>query len=123
MEDKTEKLMEVRFNTLSKIDSISLTGRLWSFDDHSEWEFSLYQHDTKQFVLQNTSLNELIELILLGKLHKAQLQAEAKLCDLCGKPTTGQNPHFDCAQKEAYAALDRKLHGAATEIRELQNNG
>lgn len=110
MADNTEKFIEVRFDTLSKPDNISLTGKLWAFDSHSEWEFSLYQHGTRQFVLQNTSLNELIELILLGKLHKAQLQAMGKkepvlvLCDLCGKPTTGQNPHYDCEQREAYLA-------------------
>lgn len=78
MEDKTEKFMEVRFDTLSKLDNISLTGRLWAFDSHSEWEFNLYQHNTKQFALRGISLNELIELILLGKSYKAQLQAESK---------------------------------------------
>jgi hypothetical protein len=78
--------------------------------------------NAKQEIHFKGTLNELIELVLLGKLYKEQLQAEIKLCDLCGKPTTGQNPHYDCTQQEAYAALDRKLHSAATDIRELQNN-
>ena len=143
MEDKTEKLMEVRFDTLSKLDSISLTGRLWAFDSHSEWEFNLYQHDTRQFVLQNTSLNELIELILLGKLHKAQLQAMDKKepvvkCDLCGNPAEWfesplgnlDEPKMCNQHYRKYVepgARDWDAHHITpkceTEIRELQNNG
>jgi len=96
MSDKTEKFIEIRFDTLSNPSSISLTGKLWAFDSHSEWEFSLYQHDTRQFVLQDTSLNELIELVLLGKFYKTQLQAMDK--------------------KEPIVI-------SASEIRELQNNG
>ncbi len=55
------------------------------------------------------SLADLFELVLLGQTYKAQLQAEAntkklKLCDLCGQPTTGRNPHYDCEQREKYLA-------------------
>ncbi len=124
------------------------------------------------------TFKDLFELILLGKLHKAQLQAMDKkepvvkcdlcpnpaewfesplgnpdepkmcsscyrkhvepgardwdtyhiprkvkgaskimLCDLCGKLTTGQNPHYDCAQREAYLA-----NGKSLIERELLNN-
>ena len=102
-----------------------------------ELMIKVYTYDNdKQEVHFQGSLNELIELVLLGKLHKAQLQEAEKtnseiaiipkeafaniesakehishakqelqaICDLCGKPTTGQNPHYDCAQKEAYLA-------------------
>jgi len=60
-----------------------------------ELMIKVYTYDNdKQEVHFNSTLNELIELILLGKSHKAQLQAEDKKEPIC-----------------------------ATEIRELQNNG
>lgn len=104
-----------------------------------DMEYTIFSDEQGSKILQNGTFAELIELILLGKSRKAQfeprlkLQAESKKepimqemearltgepitpkCDLCGKSTTGQNPHYDCEQREAYLA---------DSIRELQNNG
>ena len=73
---------------------------MYAFADNGSHKLALrvYTHDLldKQEVHFNGSLNELIELILLGKSYKTQLQAEGK--------------------KEPIAI-------SASEIRELQNNG
>ena len=35
---------------------------------------------------------------------KCLIADDAQTCDLCGKTTPGENPHYDCTQKESYAS-------------------
>jgi len=111
-----------------------------------ELMIKVYTYDNdKQEVHFQGSLNELIELVLLGKLYKEQLQAMDKKepvakCDLCSNPAewfesplgNTDEPKMCNRHYRKYVepgARDWDAHHiplqakiSATEIRELQNN-
>ena len=99
-----------------------LDGKLMYYrsGNKASWIFSIFDTVQKKHIYEG-NLQETIELILLGKVLKAQIQAadadaeiqgkkaafaqSAKMnaCTLCGTPVlVGENPHNDCVQREAY---------------------
>ena len=89
----------------------------------ARWYFKIFNTMQSKSVYEG-NLQETIELILLGKVLKAQIQAadadaemqgkkaafdqsaKMNICGLCGEPVnaSGANPHNVCAQREAYQA-------------------
>jgi hypothetical protein len=107
-QEKVYKSMDVGFGQGNS--EIRLTAQLFAYSNgDSEWQFGIFDSNIRKHVYKG-SLQETIELILLGKLYKTQLQAidkkepVVKTCDVCGEPTTSINPHDDCTQKEACLA-------------------
>jgi len=114
------KSMETRFyqEGLDSVLSGWLSGNQWTFKVHDHTPNQEYK------VVFEGNLQETIELILLGKVLKAQIQAadadaeiqgkkaafaqsaNMNICSLCGEPVnaSGANPHNVCAQREAYLA-------------------
>ena len=116
--EQVYKSMDIRFSQ-ANLD-LAFTAML----SGNQWNFKVHDHNPNQEykVVYEGNLQETIELILLGKVLKAQIQAadadaemqgkkaafaqsaNMNICSLCGEPVnaSGANPHNDCVQREAY---------------------
>lgn len=72
MEDRTYKSMQIRFYEANL--TRMLNGGLVAYGSgEHKWEFNLYDWEKDEYLLENTSLRELIELIELGQFCKTHL--------------------------------------------------
>ena len=83
IEDQEYKSIKVKFYQ-DNLDCM-LTGDLVSYKDgNSRWEFSIYNYKNSIRILEECTLQQLIELILLGKMEKDKLiqTAEEKVASV-----------------------------------------